>query len=152
MNRLLTDGIQRAVNWIGGWGRFIALIVVVVAVVVGLLWERQRGVPVPPQAQNVASDINSTIARQTTFTFPGAIDEVRAFYQQELPRRGWRYCGTQATAHCTNLVALNDGSAQLTDVYRRADDQNNRGRTIEIMPIQRTNGQVFVTVFETREQ
>jgi hypothetical protein len=119
--------------------------------VAGLLWQRQ-GVPVPPGSQNVASDINSTIARKTTFTFPGAIDEVRAFYQRELPQRGWRYCGTQATAHCTNLIALNDGSAQLTDVYRRADDQNNQGRTIEIMPIRRADGQTYVTVFETREQ
>lgn len=148
----LTRPILLAVNWIGGWGRFILLLIVVVGVVVGLLWERQGGVPLPPQAQGVTSDINSAAARQTTFTTPVSPEDVRAFYRQALPERGWAYCGTQATARCTNMIALNDESAPQIDVYRRPDDQTFSGRTIEVWPIRNARGETFVTIFETREQ
>src|SRR5262249_44805686 len=143
--------VMLMVNWIGGWGRFILLLIVVAGVAFGLLWERQGGVPLPPQAQRVTSNINSTAARQTTFTTPGLPEAVRAFYRQALPERGWSYCGTQSTAHCTNMIALNDASPQQIDVYRRPDDQTFSGRTIEVWPLRNARGETFVTIFETRE-
>lgn len=146
-----TQPILLAVKWIGGWGRFILLLLVIVGVVVGLLWERQRGVPLPPEAQSVTSDINAGATRQTTFTVPGSPEQARAFYRQALPERGWSYCGTQATAGCTNMIALNDGSAPQIDVYRRPEDTAFNGRTIEVWPIRNARGETFVTIFETRE-
>ena len=146
----LTRPILLAVNWIGGWGRFILLLVVLAGVAFGLLWERQGGVPLPPRAQGVTSDINSAAARQTTFTIADSPEAVRAFYRQALPERGWAYCGTQATARCTNMIALNDASPQEIDVYRRPDDQAFNGRTIEVWPIRNARGATFVTIFETR--
>jgi hypothetical protein len=49
------------------------------------------------------------------------------------------------------MIALNDGSAQQIDVYRRPADQAFRGRAIEVWPIRNTRGETFVTIFETRE-
>jgi hypothetical protein len=82
LQQRLTRPILLAVNWIGGWGRFILLLLVIAGVAIGLLWERQGGIPLPPQAQSVTSDINSGTARETTFIFPGSPEEVRAFYRQ----------------------------------------------------------------------
>ena len=51
MRQQLAHPILLIVNWLGGWVRFILLLIVVVGVAFGLLWERQGGVPLPPQAQ-----------------------------------------------------------------------------------------------------
>lgn len=135
--------------WLGGWSRVVLLVVVVIGVAIGLYWQSQRHPPVPPNATQVVSSINVDV-RQTTFRYPGSPDEVRTFYKEQLPSRGWRYCGTQETPKCTNLTSLIGGIGEQTDVYRRADDQNFQGTTIEIRPIPTDNGQTFVTMFETR--
>ena len=88
----------------------------------------------------------------TSFVFAGPIEDLRAFYQQALPPRGWRYCGTRATEHCTNLIALRDESDQRVDIYRRADDQNFRWPTIEIFWLKNARGELQVSISETRGQ
>ncbi len=138
-------------SWLGGWSRLLLLILVLIGVGAGLLWERLRHPPVPPGALQVSSALTGDV-RQTIFRYPGSIAELRAFYQQALPPRGWRYCGTQATPRCTNLIQLVDRSGDAIDVYRRADDQDYRGSTVEIWPIDSANGQIFVTAYETRSK
>ena len=137
--------------WLGGWSRLVLLVLVLIGVGAGLLWEQLRHPPTPPGALQVSS-ASVGDARQTTFRYPGSIAEVRAFYQQALPPRGWRYCGTQATPRCTNMIQLVDRPGEAIDVYRRADDQNYRGTTVEIWPIESANGQIFVTTYETRSK
>src|SRR5215207_6234491 len=135
-------------SWLGGWSRLLLLVLVLIGIGAGLLWEQQRHPPVPPGAQQVVTALIADL-RQTTFRYPGSVAEVRAFYQQALPQRGWRYCGTQATPRCTNLIRLVDRPGEAIDVYRRADDQDYLGSTVEIWPIDRANGQIFVTAYET---
>ena len=139
--------LRYPVTWMGGWLPFLLLVLVVAAVVVGLSREGSRHPPLPPQAQNISTNISTGDLRQTSFRLAGSIADIRAFYQQELPGRGWRYCGTQATPRCTNM--LNASDPQI-DVYRRADDTNYTGSTIEIWPILNPDGLTYVTVFETR--
>ncbi len=143
--------LQGLKNWFGGWSRLLLLVVVVVGVAVGLLWDRERHPNVPPGAAQVVSDLNVDI-RQTTFRFPGTIAAVREFYRQDLPGQGWSYCGTQGTPGCSNLIQLVDRPADAIDVYRRPDDQAKQGPTVEIWPIDTNNGQVFVTIYETRSK
>jgi len=138
-------------SWLGGWSRLLLLVLVLIGVGAGLLWERQRHPPTPPGALQVSSAIAGD-ARQTTFRYPGSVAEVRAFYQQALPPRGWHYCGTQATPRCSNMIQLVDRPGEAIDVYRRADDQDYRGSTVEIWPIDSANGQIFVTAYETRSK
>ena len=138
-------------SWLGGWSRLLLLILVLIGVGAGLLWERLRHPPVPPGALQVSSALTGDV-RQTTFRYPGSIAELRAFYQQALPPRGWHYCGTQATPRCSNMIQLVDRPGEVIDVYRRADDQNYRGSTVEIWPIDSANGQIFVTAYETRSK
>ena len=138
--------LRYPVGWMGGWLPFLLLVLVIIAVVVGLTRERTSHPPLPPQAQNVATNINTGNLRQTSFRVAGSIEDVRAFYRQELPGRGWRYCGTQATERCTNMLNASD---EQIDVYRRADDGNYTGSTIEIWPIPNADGLTYVTVFET---
>jgi hypothetical protein len=133
----------------GGWSRLILLLVVLLGLVGWYLWERGKDLPVPPQAQNVAQNLG-TASRDTTFVFAGSVDELRAFYQQALPARGWRYCGTRATKDCTNLIALNNESDERVDIYRRADDQNFSGSTVEISWLLNASGQLQVSISETR--
>jgi hypothetical protein len=142
--------IRSVVEWFGLF-RFLLLVLVVVAVAGGFLWERQRRPPVPPGARNVASDINVGDIRQTTFRVPGTAADVRAFYQQAMPQRGWRYCGTQATPRCSNMPQAG-GSEQQIEVYRQANDQNYRGSTIEVWPVRSEGGETYVTIFETRSR
>jgi hypothetical protein len=137
--------------WLGGWGRLLLLVVVVVGVGAGITWERWRHPPVPAEATQVTSALNVDI-RQTTFRYTGTDEALRAFYQEALPSRGWRYCGTQATPGCSNLTSLVDRPADAVDVYRRSDDQASRGATVEIWAIPSTDRQLFVTVYETRGQ
>jgi hypothetical protein len=132
-----------------GWWQLLLLLVVVAGVAGGLYWERWRHPPTPPGATQVESALNVDI-RQTTFRYPGTAAEVLAFYEQTLPPRGWRRCGTQADAGCTNLTQLVDRPADTITVYRRADDQAATGATVEIWPIVAEGGQLFVTVYETR--
>ena len=133
--------------WFGGF-RFLLLIVVVVGIAAGLYWERERHPPFPPGASGVSSEITAGV-RQTSFRFPGSDADALAFYRQELPKRGWLYCGTQATAHCSNMITLVGGSDKQVDVYRQAGDTNYTGPTIEVWPIQQPGQETFVTLFET---
>ncbi len=134
-------------SWLGGWFRVLLLILAIAAVAGGLIWERQRHPPLPPQAQQVATSLMADI-RQTSFQYPGTIAELRAFYEQALPQRGWRYCGTQATPNCTNLPGF--GAQVEIDVYRRVADRNGTGVTIEVWPIwDAVRHETFVKVFET---
>jgi hypothetical protein len=114
----------------------------------GLNWEVQRHPPLPPGAVQVRETIIQGFARQTSYRVPQSIDNVRAFYQRELADLGWCYCGTQATPRCSNLISA--GAEQEIDVYRRPQDGDFSGLSIEIWPQRDPNGQTFVTVFETR--
>ena len=137
------------VRWLGGWVQFAILIVVLVGMAGWYLWSRGNDLPLPPQAQGVTQNLG-TATRDTSFVFGGPVEDLRAFYQQALPPRGWRYCGTRATAHCTNLIQLNDSSDQRVDIYRRADDQNFKGPTIEIWWLENASGALQVSISETR--
>ncbi len=134
--------------WLGGWSRLLLLALVVAAVGGGLLWERWRQPPVPQGASQVNTALNVDI-RQTSFRYPGTAEELRAFYQQSLPPRGWRYCGTQDTPGCSNMPRLAGGAGQPTEVYRRSDDGSGRGPTLEIRPLPSEDGVLFVTLYET---
>jgi hypothetical protein len=149
MQQRRTNPILAIVKWIGGWPYFIGLILVSLGVIGWYLWDRARNVPLPPQAQNVTQNLTAN-SRDTTFIFAGSVENLRAFYQQELPARGWRYCGTRATERCTNLIRLNDASDQQTDVYRQNGDQNFSGPTIEIWPTKNARGELQVSIIETR--
>jgi hypothetical protein len=48
------------------------------------------------------------------------------------------------------LIQLNDSSDQRVDVYRRADDQNFKGPTIEIWWLENASGALQVSISETR--
>lgn len=149
MLRQMSRPLTLLASWLGGWLRLLLLLLAIVGVGAGLLWEQQRHPPLPPQAQQVSIQ-NLGDLRQTSFQYAGAVAEARAFYQQALAPRGWRYCGTKATARCTNMSRLLNVADQEIDVYRRADDQLYRGSTIEVWPRSTEQGQTFVTVFETR--
>ena len=138
----------RGARWFGLWG-LAALIGTIVGLVVWWNANRSLALPVPPQAQQVSSQIISGVAKTTTLIVPTSVDDVRAFYRQALPEQGWNYCGTQATPDCTNLVNLAGGQGAETDVYRRADDQEMSGTTIEIWPAQNARGETQVVVWET---
>ncbi len=146
----VAGGLRRGVGWLGWWG-LAALIATVVALVAWWNADRARELPVPPGAQQTASQIISGVAQTTTLIVPGSVEDVRAFYRQALPEQGWNYCGTQATPNCTNLINMEGGQGEETDVYRRADDQDMSGTTIEIWPTVNANGQTQVTVWETTE-
>jgi len=141
--------LPAVIKWIGGWKQLAVLIVVLLGLAGWYLWDRSRQLPVPPQAQNVTQNLG-TASRDTIFVFGGSIEQLRAFYQQQLPPRGWRYCGTRATEHCTNSIRLNDSSDERVDIYRRADDQNFNGPTIEIFWLEKTRGELQVNISETR--
>jgi hypothetical protein len=135
-------------QWFGG-GQLLLLVLVVAVVAGGLYWERWRHPPVPAGATQVESALNVDI-RQTSFRYPGTAAELLAHYQQAMPPRGWRYCGSQATPGCTNLTQLVDRAPEAIQVFRRADDQGSQGATVEIWAIETESGQLFVTVYETR--
>lgn len=50
------------------------------------------------------------------------------------------------------MIRLVDRPDDAMDVYRRADDQNNQGITVEVWAIATENNQTFVTVYETRSR
>lgn len=127
----------------------IGLIVVVLALGGWWLWEQQRQLPIPPQATDVTSTINSTIAKETSFTSPLPQEALRGFYRDALAQRGWRYCGDQRVTGCTNLFDAIPITSGTIDVYRRADDSANTGPTIEVWPAPRSSG-LLVKVFESK--
>jgi hypothetical protein len=137
------------VKWMGGWVQFGLLVVVLLGLAGWYFWDRSKQLPVPPQAQNVTQTLGAT-TRDTNFVFDGTIEDLRAFYQQQLPPRGWRYCGTRATEHCTNLIQLNNSSDEQTDIYRHTDDQNFTGPTIEISWLKNARGELQVSISEAR--
>ena len=147
--REVTDPAESLASWLG-----LPIILMVFlgasCVVSGLIWQTQRHPPLPPQALQVTETLIQGFARQTTYRVPDSIETVRAFYQRELPKQGWRYCGTQATPRCTNLIRA--GAEDEIEVYRRPDDRDFTGLTIEIWARRDRDGQTFVTVFETRVQ
>jgi hypothetical protein len=132
-----------------GWWGILLLVLSLAGVGAGLWWEQQRRPPIPAGAEQVTSSLIADL-RQTSFRHPGTATEIQAFYREALAARGWQYCGTQATPGCTNLTKLVDRPEDALDVYRRTDDTNNRGPTLEIWPLATENGQTFVTIYETR--
>ena len=145
--RQLSTGVRSTIGYLGWWS-FIVLIVAVVVVIAWWNWERGRQLPLPPQAQNVSSELLGALAKRTTFVVPASIAEVRAFYREVLPQRGWSYCGTQATPRCTNLDSPASGAGEQVDVYRKAEDREYTGTTIEVWPAENPSGGTQVTVFE----
>ena len=140
--------MRSIVAWLGWWG-FTVLVVAVIALAVWWNWDRNRELPLPPQAQVVSSELLGGVAKKTTLIVPISVADARTFYREELPRRGWSYCGTQATPRCTNLINLAGGQGAETDVYRQADDQDYRGTTVEIWPAQNARGETQVLIWET---
>lgn len=143
----MKTGVRSIVGYLG-WGSFVLLILTGIGLFSWWRWDRNQQVPIPPAAQNVSSEIMGSLAQRTNFAVPISIADVRAFYQQALPERGWSYCGTQATPRCTNLVNVIGGSGDRVDVYRRANDQDFSGTTIEIWPSENPGGGSIVAVFE----
>ena len=128
----------------------IGIALVVLALGGYWLWTQGRAVPLPPNAVGVES-ANDTLARQTSFSSAWPEAQLRTFFRSELPGRGWRYCGTQATPGCTGLFDTLPIAKATIDVYRRADDANGRGPTVEIWPTQRASD-TRVTIYESRPQ
>lgn len=147
--QVLLKPIRYAAAWMGGWSRLIALLLVIVATLIGIRWQQSFQPPIPEQASQVQSAINGDL-RQTTFVYSGSIEELRQFYRTSMPQRGWRYCGTQADQGCSHLPSLIDRDPTDFEIYRRTNDHSNSGRTIEVWPRINQQGQVFVTIFETR--
>ena len=148
MRQAWLNSVRALVKWIGG-PQLMLLILVLLGLGGWYFWDRSKNLPLPPQARNVTRNLG-TATRDTSFVFGGSINDLRAFYQQQLPPRGWRYCGTRAIAHCTNLIQLNNSSDERVDIYRRADDQDFSGPTIEIWWLENTHGALQVSISETR--
>ena len=145
--RQVGAGLRSAVQWLGWWS-FLVLILATIALGAWWSWDRGRQVPLPPQAQSVSSELLGALAKRTSFVVPLSVAEVRDFYRQTLPQRGWAFCGTQATPGCTNLVGGAGGVGDQVDVYRAVDDQDRTGRTIEVWPAENPNGGTAVAIFE----
>lgn len=131
-----------------GWWSSLLLVLAVLTLVGWWRWDRGRQLPLPPQAQNVSSQILGALAKRTTFVVPGSVSDVRAFYRDTLPQRGWAYCGTQSTPGCTNLIVGSGAVGEQVDVYRRAVDLDQTGQTIEVWPTEHPAGGTVVAVFE----
>jgi hypothetical protein len=149
MQQNANNPLQRSVRWIGGWRQMAILAVVLLGLAGWYFWDRSRQLPVPPQAQNVTQNLGSS-SRDTVFVFNGSAEDLRGFYQQQLPPRGWRYCGTRATERCTNSIKLNDGSDERVDIYRQEGDQSFSGPTIEIFWLNNARGELQVNISEIR--
>ncbi len=136
-------------QWLGTWQ--VGLLIIAIAIVIsGWIWEQQRHPPVPSGSEQVRSLLVADV-RQTTYWYAGTQAEIRTFYQQEMPKRGWHYCGNQGTPGCTNLIRLNTRPDQAIEIYRKVDDQDFRGMTVEIWLVKTENGRTYVTLYETRE-
>ena len=144
--------VQQGSRQVKRLGVGLALVVLVgsAGAVRGLIWEIQRHPPLPPNASAISENLIVGIARQTTFRVPDSVDAIREFYQRELPPRDWSYCGTQNTPRCANLAG--PGGRDEIDIYRRPDDRDFTGLTIEVWVRRDRDGLTFVTVFETWER
>ncbi len=140
---------RRLTRWLG-WPGLLLLVLVVVGVGVGLYWERNRHAPLPPEA-GPPSINNAPDFRQTAYFYTGTLEQLRMFYADELAARGWQRCGDGGTPGCSNLPQLVGRDSTTIDVYRRMDDQNGRGPTVEIWPIE-SDDSIYVTMYETRAQ
>jgi len=149
MQQTSANPIRALAKWMGGWVQFALLVVVLLGIAGWYFWDRGKQLPLPPQAQNTTQNLG-TAARDTNFMYDGSIEDLRAFYQQQLPPRGWRYCGTRATEHCTNSIQLHDESDQRVDIYRQAGDQSFSGPTIEIFWLKNARDELQVNISETR--
>ena len=116
----------------------IAGLLVISALRAGFTWQEQRHPPMHPQATKLGELIipsnpvtGITGLRQTTYRVPLTVEEVRRFYQQELPRTGWHYCGTQATPECTTKRQVSEEAPQI-DVYQRMGTRGEISVTVEI--------------------
>lgn len=141
-------GVRAIVGYLGWWS-LVILILAVVGLVSWWRWDRGRQLPLPPQAQNVSVEIIGSLSKRTTFAVPESVGDVRAFYRDILPQRGWSYCGTQTTPRCSNLASVAGGTGDQVDVFRRADDQDYSGTTIELWPAAIPSGGTQVSVYET---
>lgn len=86
MLRYISGPLSFLASWLGGWFRLLLLILAIAGVGGGLIWERLRHPPLPPQAQQILTQTMVDL-RQTSFRYPGSAAEVRAFYRQALPQR-----------------------------------------------------------------
>lgn len=145
--RQVGTGVQSVIRSLG-WMSFVLLILVVVGLVAWWRWDQSRQLPLPPQAQNVSSQILGPLAKQTSFVVPTSAADVRAFYRTALTQRGWTYCGTQATPGCSNLGTSNNGAGDQVDVYRHDSDARKTGQTIEVWPAEHPGSGTSVAVFE----
>lgn len=143
-----SSGARRIIDFFGPGG-LLVLLVTVVALLGWWNWDRGRQVPLPPQAHDVTSQVLGSFAKETNYFVPASVADVRTFYQQALTQRGWAYCGSRATAGCTNLENLvEQPQAEQVDVYRRAEDQERTGSTIEILATEIENGESRVSILE----
>ena len=137
----------------------IACLLVMSAVRVGFTWQEQRHPLMHPQATKLGEMIISgnpvTGAmglRQTSYRVPSTVEEVRGFYQLELPRTGWHYCGTQAIPECTTKRQGSEEATQV-DVYQRIGTRGEINVTVEIQATWNAEQrQTIVTVVEAGPQ
>jgi len=140
--------IRSVVDWLGWWS-LVLLVLTIIGLVMWWNWDRGRQLPLPPQARVESSEILGGLAKRTTIIAPMSVDDARAFYRDTLPQQGWTYCGTQTTPGCTNMANLGSAQSQATDVYRKADDQDHTGTTVEVWPAQNARGETQVIIWET---
>ena len=133
----------------------IAVLLVISALRAGFTWQEQRHPPMYPQATKLgelvvpSNPVSGYAAlRQTTYRVPLTVEEVRRFYQQELSRTGWHYCGTQATPECTTKRQVSEAAPQI-DVYQRLGTRGEITVTVEIKATWNAEQrQTIVTVVE----
>ncbi len=147
IGRVLLAGLGAIVRWFGWWS-VLLLLVTLWGMQRWWTWDQAHQVPLPPQVDRITQEIYGALLQQTTFRSLDSPDHLRAFYRELLLQRGWQYCGTQATPGCTNLVNPNDGSGARVDVYRRPDDRDQVGPTMEVKAVTTADGSSMVIIWE----
>ena len=133
----------------------IAGLLVISALRAGFTWQEQRHPLMHPQATKLGELIipgnpvtGLTGLRQTSYRVPSTVEDVRRFYQRELHRTGWHYCGTQATPECTTKRQVSEEAPQI-DVYQRLGTRGEISVTVEIKATWNAEQrQTIVTVVE----